>query len=153
MTTAHDLLNAIHALEPIIRKHADEAELNHRLSQPVVHAMASAGLFRAWVPRTLGGSEVSPLTLYRLVEEIARLDGSTGWCLFVGTSSSITGVFLADLAAEEIFGRDPSDRDRWIDCERRLGRGSRERISRQRPLGLREWLPALQVATGALSGA
>ena len=92
MTTAHDtvpdLLNAIHALEPIIRKHADEAELNHRLSQPVVHAMASAGLFRAWMPRTLGGSEVSPLTLYRLVEEIARLDGSTGWLCLLFTPSA-----------------------------------------------------------------
>jgi alkylation response protein AidB-like acyl-CoA dehydrogenase len=111
MTTTHDttpdLLNAVHALEPIIRKHADEAELNHRLSQPVVHAMASTGLFRAWVPRALGGFEVSPLTLYRVVEEVARLDGSTGWCLFIATSSSITGAFLADLAAEEMFGRDP----------------------------------------------
>ena len=41
------------------------------------------------------------------MEEVARLDGSTGWCLFIATSSSITGAFLADLAAEEMFGRDP----------------------------------------------
>jgi alkylation response protein AidB-like acyl-CoA dehydrogenase len=102
-----DLLNAVHTLEPIIRKYADEAELNHKLSQPVVDAMARAGLFRAWVPRTLRGFEVSPLAVYRAVEEVARIDGSTGWCLFIGTSSAITGAFLADSAAEEIFGRDP----------------------------------------------
>jgi alkylation response protein AidB-like acyl-CoA dehydrogenase len=105
--TADDLLNAVRTIEPLIRQHADEAESNHRLSRPVVDAMASAGLFRMWVPRTLGGLEVSPLTGYRIVEAVGRIDGSTGWCLFIGFSSAVTGVFLADLAAEDIFGRDP----------------------------------------------
>jgi alkylation response protein AidB-like acyl-CoA dehydrogenase len=105
--TTEGLLNAVRGIEPLIRQHADEAELNHRLSRPVVHAMASAELFRMWVPRTLGGLEVSPLTVYRIIEAVARVDGSTGWCLFIGSSSAVTGVFLADLAAEEIFGRDP----------------------------------------------
>jgi indole-3-acetate monooxygenase len=105
--TTEGLLNAVRGIEPLIRQHADEAELNHRLSRPVVHAMASAGLFRMWVPQTLGGLEVSPLIVYRIVEAVARLDGSTGWCLFIGSSSAVTGAFLADLAAEDIFGRDP----------------------------------------------
>ena len=105
--STEDLLNVVRALEPIIRSHADEAERNHRLSQPVVHALATASLFRMWTPKTLGGREVSPLTGYRLVEEVARLDGSTGWCLFVGASSAVTGLFLADPAAEDIFGSDP----------------------------------------------
>jgi alkylation response protein AidB-like acyl-CoA dehydrogenase len=60
-----------------------------------------------WVPRTLGGLEVSPLTAYRVVEEVARLDGSTGWCVFIGASSAVSGAFLADHAAEDMFGRDP----------------------------------------------
>jgi alkylation response protein AidB-like acyl-CoA dehydrogenase len=102
-----DLLNVARALEPIIRQHADEAESNRRLSQAVVHAMAEAGLFRMWVPQALGGLEVPPLTTYRVIEEVARLDGSTGWCLFIGASSTITGAFLADLAAEEMFAGDP----------------------------------------------
>ena len=101
-----ELLEAVRKLEPVIRQHADEAELNHRLSQPVVDAMAKAGLFRIWVPRTLGGYEASPLTLYGVVEAVARLDGSTGWCLFIGASSSVSGSFLSDPAAEEIFGPD-----------------------------------------------
>ena len=102
-----DLLNVVRALEPIIRQHADEAERNHRLSQPVVHALAKAALFRMWIPKTLSGLEVSPLTGYRVVEEVARLDGSTGWSVFVGASSAITTAFLADLAAEDMCGRDP----------------------------------------------
>jgi indole-3-acetate monooxygenase len=102
-----DLVDVARALEPIIRRHADEAESNRRLSQPVVQAMARTGLFRTWVPRTLGGHEAPPLTGYQVIEEVARLDGSTGWCLLIGASSAVTGIFLADLAAEDIFGGDP----------------------------------------------
>jgi alkylation response protein AidB-like acyl-CoA dehydrogenase len=107
MSTAENssdgLLSPIRAIESVIRQHADEAEKNHRLSQAVVDALGQAGLFRMWIPKTLGGLEVSPLTAYRAIEEVARLDGSTGWCVFIAVSSSITGAFLADLAAEEMF--------------------------------------------------
>jgi hypothetical protein len=40
------LLSAVHRLEPLIRESADEAERNRRLSQPVVTALAEAGLFQ-----------------------------------------------------------------------------------------------------------
>jgi alkylation response protein AidB-like acyl-CoA dehydrogenase len=111
MTTDQDasakVLDAARKLEPVIRQHADEAEINHRISQPVVHAMAEAGLFRMWVPKTLGGLEVDPLTFYQVVEEVARFDGSTGWCLFIGGATVVMGTFLADPAAKEVYGRDP----------------------------------------------
>jgi indole-3-acetate monooxygenase len=86
--TAHDasetLLNAISTLEPLIRQHADEAEHHRRLALPVVQALTDAGLFRMCVPLALGGLEVPPLAFYRVVEAVARLDGSTGWCTFIG---------------------------------------------------------------------
>jgi indole-3-acetate monooxygenase len=102
-----DLLSAVRAIEPVIRQHADDAERHHRLSPPVMQALARAGLFRMWVPKTLGGLEVSPLTAYQVVEEVARLDGSTGWCVFIGASSAVSGAYVTDLAAEDMFGRDP----------------------------------------------
>jgi alkylation response protein AidB-like acyl-CoA dehydrogenase len=101
------LLKVVRTLEPLIRQHADESEANRRLSQPVVRAMAEAGLFRMWVPQALGGLEVPPLTLYQVIEEVARLDGSAGWCLMIGAASVITGAFVTDQAAEEMFSRDP----------------------------------------------
>ena len=109
--TAHDasetLLNAIGTLEPLIRQHADEAERHRRLALPVVQALTDAGLFRMCVPLALGGLEVPPLTFYRVVEAVARLDGSTGWCTFIGGSDGLVGAYLAHQTAEEIFGRDP----------------------------------------------
>ena len=101
------LLNTVRTLEPLIRKHADEAERNRRLSQPVVAALAEAGLFRLYTPRTFGGLEVDPLTFYRVLEAIARIDGSTAWCVWIGGGTPSVAGNLADQAAEEIFGRDP----------------------------------------------
>jgi alkylation response protein AidB-like acyl-CoA dehydrogenase len=111
LMTAQDasetLLNAIGTLEPLIRQHADEAESTRRLSLPVVRALAEAGLFRMCVPRALGGLEVTPLTFYRVVEAVARLDGSTGWCAFIGGAGGLAGAYLANHTAEAMFGRDP----------------------------------------------
>jgi indole-3-acetate monooxygenase len=101
------LLDAVRSLESLIRAHADEAERNRRLSPVVVTALAEAGIFRMYTPRTLGGFEVDPLTFYRVVEAIARIDGSTGWCVFIAGGNPLLGAFLADEAAEKVFGSDP----------------------------------------------
>jgi alkylation response protein AidB-like acyl-CoA dehydrogenase len=101
------LLSAVQALAPLIRAHADEAERNRRLSSVVVTALAEVGIFRMYTPRALGGLEVDPLTFYHVVEAIAHLDGSTGWCVFIAGGNPLLGAYLADKAAVEIFGRDP----------------------------------------------
>lgn len=144
------LLNAVRTLEPLIRQHADEAECNRRLAQPVVHALAEAGLFRMCIPQTLGGLEVSPLTFYRVVEAVARIDGSTGWCLFIGGAAPLVGAFLSDQAAEEMFGRDP-----LVVIGARLplrhGGGPGGRVSRERALAIRQRLSALRLVVWILS--
>lgn len=101
------LLAAVHRLAPVIRAHADEAERQRHLAPPVVAALAEAGLFRMITPQALGGFEVQPLTFYRVVEAIARLDGSTGWCVFIAGCNPLMGAFLPDSAALDVFGRDP----------------------------------------------
>ncbi len=101
------LLSAVKALAPLIHAHVEEAERNGHLSPPVVQALKEAGIFRLYIPQALGGLEVSPPTLYRVVEEIARIDGSTGWCAFIGAVVSVFGAFLPDAVSEQIFGSDP----------------------------------------------
>src|SRR4030095_4653791 len=101
------LWDSVRALAPLIRDRADEAGRNHRLSPPVVRALADAGVFRMCVPVALGGLEVSPLTFYRVVEEAARLDGSTGWCAFIGGASALAGASLSDQAPQDVCARDP----------------------------------------------
>ncbi|HEV8714399.1 MAG TPA: acyl-CoA dehydrogenase family protein [Candidatus Binatia bacterium] len=95
------LQRSVRALAPLVYAHVEEAERNHRLSPPVVAALREAKLFRLYTPKTLGGLEVPPQVLYRVVEEISRVDGSTGWCTFIGAVAGLFGAFLPDAGAEQ----------------------------------------------------
>ncbi len=76
-------IQAIERLAPLIREHADASEAQATLARPVVDAIVGAGLFRQLTPSSLGGGECDPLTWFKVVEAAARIDGSTGWCLFI----------------------------------------------------------------------
>jgi hypothetical protein len=101
------LLSAVRTLEPLIREHADAAAQQRHLSPPVVTALAEAGIFRMYTPRAFGGFEVDPLTFFGVVEALAGIDASTGWCVFIAGGNPLLGAYLADQAAAEVFGRDP----------------------------------------------
>jgi alkylation response protein AidB-like acyl-CoA dehydrogenase len=100
-------IDAAKALATQIRELSEEIEQSRRLPMQLVDAMAEAGLFRLWVPRALGGEEADPMTLLRVVEEISRADGATGWCLALGGEYGVFGGYLPSEAAREIYGSDP----------------------------------------------
>jgi len=95
------------ALAPDIAARALEIEKAGRIPADVIDRLAQAGLFRLCIPRALGGLEVDPITLVRVIEEIAAADGSTGWCLMIGATSGVTSAYLDDPAARIIYGQDP----------------------------------------------
>ncbi|MBN1530905.1 MAG: acyl-CoA dehydrogenase family protein [Thermoleophilaceae bacterium] len=66
--------------------------------------LRAADLFRLCVPRELGGAEAPPLELVETVEELARADASTGWCLAVTATSGLVAAYLDETAAREIYG-------------------------------------------------
>jgi alkylation response protein AidB-like acyl-CoA dehydrogenase len=101
------ILDAARALTPQIRACADEIERERRLPAALFDAMAAAGLFKMFVPRELGGGEVDPETGVRVIEEIARADGSAAWCTMVSAAVGMTAGSLPEDAAWTIFGRDP----------------------------------------------
>jgi indole-3-acetate monooxygenase len=102
--TRESLLARVQQLAPVIHEHADRGERERHLADPVVQALHDAGFYHMHVPRTLGGLQVDPLTLYQVVEASARVDGSTGWCLFINGCAPISAAFLGDEAAEAIYG-------------------------------------------------
>jgi alkylation response protein AidB-like acyl-CoA dehydrogenase len=98
------LLASAAELKPLVSGAADQAERERRLPRAVVEAFADAGLFRMLVPRSLGGAESNVTTYARVVEEIAKVDGSTAWCLSQGAGSALIAAYLDHDAASEIFG-------------------------------------------------
>ncbi|MEW6583052.1 MAG: acyl-CoA dehydrogenase family protein [Actinomycetota bacterium] len=107
ITTSESLLDAVAEVGPLIREHAGEAEAARRLSAPVMDALRGAGLFRMLLPRSLGGLEVDPVTLARVVEAVSRHDSAAGWALQAGNLGDWWGARLPDEGAEEVFGGTP----------------------------------------------
>jgi indole-3-acetate monooxygenase len=98
-----DWVGRVAALAPCIAGAADEIERERRLPDALVGAMAEAGFFRLLLPRAVGGAEVDPLTFSEVLQEIARIDGSTAWCLGQTSVCAMVAAFLPIGAARELF--------------------------------------------------
>ncbi len=106
-TAPSTFIDTAKGLASRIQAAAQEIEQTRRLPMALVEAMAQTGLFRLWIPRTLGGEETDPMTLVRVVEEVSRADGAVGWCMAIGGEYGALGGYLPADAAREIYGSDP----------------------------------------------
>jgi alkylation response protein AidB-like acyl-CoA dehydrogenase len=95
------------ALAPGIEADAEEIERERRLPRALVSRLVDAGLFRMLLPASLGGGEVDPATFVSVIEEIAKADASTAWCLCQASGCSMSAAYLPPAAAWEVFGSDP----------------------------------------------
>jgi alkylation response protein AidB-like acyl-CoA dehydrogenase len=91
-------------LAPELAAAADEIERRRELPEPVVAALVERGFFRLLLPRSLGGAELLPATFVPVIEEIAKADASTAWCLNQAAGCAMTAAYLEPAAACEIFG-------------------------------------------------
>ena len=67
------------------------------LPEPAWRALHDAGLFRLKSPRELGGFEADPITQIEVIERLAYIDTSAGWCMFVGSGTfSLMAAWMAD---------------------------------------------------------
>jgi indole-3-acetate monooxygenase len=101
------MVEGARALGPDIQRQADRIEHDRRLPLELVRALARAGVFRLCVPRTLGGEEADPATIFAVLEELGRADGSTGWCAMIGATSGLVSGYLPDAEARAIYGASP----------------------------------------------
>jgi len=89
----------------IANEHAAAADKEGRLADPVVAALHQEGLYGMWVPRVLGGAELSPVESLQVIENVAYGDPSAGWVLMAAALAIGTGAaYLGDAAVQELFG-------------------------------------------------
>jgi indole-3-acetate monooxygenase len=91
-------------LRPLIEGAVPEIERDRALPQRLLAAVHDAGLFRLLLPRSCGGEEVEPAVFVAAVEEIAKGDASTAWCMAQGSGCSMTAAYIDPAIAREIFG-------------------------------------------------
>src|SRR5262252_1290535 len=91
-------------LAPTLAAASDEIEELRELPERIVEGLIEGGFFRMLLPRSLGGAELDPLTYVQVLEEIARADPSTAWCLGQNSGCSMSAPYLEPAVAREIFG-------------------------------------------------
>jgi len=77
------------SLEPLIREHAQAVE-EGRIPEELVAALYDSGVFRAMLPREVGGLEAEPAQWLALIEELARISASVGWLAFINSGVGLT---------------------------------------------------------------
>jgi len=100
-------LDVARALAPRIRARANEIEAGRQLPADLVTELAEARLFKVALPEAEGGLGADIVTALRVIEEVARADGSTGWCVAMGINTFRQSAQLAPDVRRELFFSDP----------------------------------------------
>jgi alkylation response protein AidB-like acyl-CoA dehydrogenase len=99
-----EVLRRVRGAATVVTALGSAIEDARRLPPEAVDALTRAGVFKLAVARELGGGNVDAATLLSAIEEVARADGSAGWCVMIGATSGLMSAYLDDDTAREIYG-------------------------------------------------
>ncbi len=100
----NDLTARARQVLDLLRAEAPQIEVDRQVTAKAMAALHEQRLFRALLPRSLGGDEASPLEFCKMIETIATADASTGWCLSQGGGCAMGAAFLKPEAQRKFFG-------------------------------------------------
>ncbi|GGA64946.1 flavin-dependent monooxygenase [Pseudoclavibacter endophyticus] len=99
------LLEEAKAMEQQLLDAEDVIENERTIPDEITDRLYANGIYRAFLPRELGGLEVHPLEWLDAVEEISRVNGSVGWLCMLHSGQT----FLRKEVMERLL-----EQDRWI---------------------------------------
>jgi alkylation response protein AidB-like acyl-CoA dehydrogenase len=103
VTNPTPLLAAARKLRTTIDANAAKSK-DEPVPMETIDALVQAGLFGAMAPRDVGGHELSLLEALDVFAEVARADGSAGWCLMAGASAAAYfGAYCPDAFVKKMF--------------------------------------------------
>lgn len=97
------ILEALRHLAPLIQEQRDAFDKLRRLPDEVFDALADAGLFCLWLPKAVGGPELSLFDFMRVIEAASAIDGSVGWLIANGGGMSRAGGYVGRAVARDWF--------------------------------------------------
>lgn len=99
-----ELLAGVERIRDVLAAQCEEEEAAATLSAKTVQALVESGIFAMKLPCVLGGAEADPVTQFEVIEAVAAINASAGWCTMVGaTSIGLPGAFLPDEGIEQMF--------------------------------------------------
>ena len=104
MSAATPFLDALAEMAPLVAAGAERAEREARTTAPVAERIVDAGLYRLYLPRSLGAPELDVPPALEVFETASRIDGSFGWAVTIGSGGGLFAGALEPATAAEIFG-------------------------------------------------
>lgn len=104
--TFQEYLQRARALAPVIEEAARDAEQRRRLSPTAVRGLIEGGFYRMLQPRFLGGGELPLADFMAVIEELAKADASTAWCVAQCGTCAMAAAYLDRDTAREVFEPD-----------------------------------------------
>ncbi len=100
-----EILARLDELATNFRDSAAEGDRLARLPQDVVRALVQHGLFRLWIPKRCAGFELDLPEALQIYEAAARIDGSIGWAVMIGSGGGLFAAYLDAATANSIYAR------------------------------------------------
>lgn len=104
MNAATPYLDALADMAPLVAAEAERAEREARTTAPVAERIVDAGLYRLYLPRSIGAPELDVPSALEVFEAASRIDGSFGWAVTIGSGGGLFAGALEPATAAEIFG-------------------------------------------------
>jgi alkylation response protein AidB-like acyl-CoA dehydrogenase len=101
------LLARAEEVGPTIGEELERGEEARRLTRRAFEALGDAGLLRMYVPRSLGGLEVDPVTCAQIIERVSGYHSAAGWALMVANAVAWWCARLPADGVEEIYAKGP----------------------------------------------
>ncbi|MEU5847935.1 acyl-CoA dehydrogenase family protein [Saccharopolyspora shandongensis] len=101
--TGEEILAAVKALAPELRKRSVEIEQSRRLPSDIVELIRGAGVFRMGFAKEFGGADLTSMEQTRVLEALSYGDTSAGWCGMIGMDSGLYSAYLSKTAVQEMF--------------------------------------------------
>jgi indole-3-acetate monooxygenase len=101
------LLSEIALLAPQIAGRAAEIEAARRIPPDLIDTLKSIGAFSLFVPRSHGGLELDLPAGLRIIQRLARIDGSIGWTMMIGNGGSFFASRLPSQTFDHIYRNGP----------------------------------------------
>ncbi|MFC8042864.1 acyl-CoA dehydrogenase family protein [Nocardia sp. NPDC057353] len=104
LTRADEYLARAREVARVIEAEADAIEAGATITGTVFQALADAELFWILVPEEYGGAGLDIVGAFRVIQELSRADGSTGWAFMANSCSTAVAVgFMDQAGAREMF--------------------------------------------------
>jgi indole-3-acetate monooxygenase len=98
-----ETMTSADSIGKMLSQSIQEEENNRRLSPEVMEILRESGYHHLYVPASLGGKEMDPVSAARLVEEVAGYNTAAGWSMMVANVSTWWCSRLSNEGVETVY--------------------------------------------------